>query len=944
MFEHLFEKVNTFYESVFLSYGKVLSRHHVKIILVSFLINLSLSLGILRISMLMDTDSLFFPVKSQAKIDEKFLKKVYTNETKLSNDFYLHQIADFGTWTEINFQLQDNDDKNILKEDYLIKIKQIHEEILNIPNFNLVCAKRGNECLIDGADLLQPKFYRDFLRVNMKRKSDRLNDDDEIEDENYDKTNVRFYLNPNELTGQIGFTDLTYNLGKHFRINLLSESKNQTEPGYSRLFKLRYNLKDDFETASSDVKKWEMEFLKLAKEISLKNEALFRISYASSHSLDIEMAANIVVDTTLIVGTFSLIIMFACLIMSLGSNLVTAPGFMLPMAGISSALLGMSSSFGLCSYLSYQGCNLIFVIPFLVIGIGIDDMFIIYSSYLHTFKNRGHKSNDEIVQEIISATLARSGVSITITSLTDFVAFMIGITTGFRSVQIFCVYAGLSILFCYLNQITIFSGFLCLHLKRVLDNRNSFLPCLKSNKNNTEQNNSDDKVKTKFINFKKIKKFWLRFFEFLICNRKGKLITLLLFLVYISFSIWNASKIHEGIRIEDLVSEDSYYSQYVKDNAELQDLYPIVMLITTQPLNYDNLNIRIELKNLIKNAQKIDGISESFQLNWLDSFKSKRIDFKQNTTKLTDTLKLYPPYLNDVIIKTNCRDQIRNESFKKELKISDNSQEDIVNCEYEIESSRFYLQYSKLFLSSLDAKPMHQLRKLCLESGLPIIPYSVAFKYYEQFEETLPNVIQSFIIAIESMYIIALIFIPDLVSVFCIIMSMLSIMTGLVGFMHLWQLSLSSITMIELIMSVGFCIDFSAHVTHAFISNGKGDRNKRGFWAFRDVGVPIVNSALSTIIGTLLLAFCKSYIFKSFFKTMTILMCLGIVNSLLFLPVLLSVIGPNWKMHKEQEEISIRKNNLLEHEKQNDNELAHLNDKKNQNNNNNDDDVSHNVI
>ena len=69
-------------------------------------------------------------------------------------------------------------------------------------------------------------------------------------------------------------------------------------------------------------------------------------------------------------------------------------------------------------------------------------------------------------------------MSITITSLTDFVAFMVGVTTDFKSVQIFCVYAGLSIFFCYFYQLTFFSGFLCLHLKRIEKKHNAFIPCI----------------------------------------------------------------------------------------------------------------------------------------------------------------------------------------------------------------------------------------------------------------------------------------------------------------------------------------------------------------------------------------------------------------------------------------------------------------------------------
>lgn len=889
MFHYLFERVNLFYEKVFFSYGKFISRHYLKVIVFSFMVNLILSFGILRLNMITNVDDLFFPIKSQARQDEYLVKNLFNKSKLVSDDFYLHQIADFGTWAEINFQPCSGG--NILNEDYLTKIKTIHQLIMDMADYEQVCAKRNGQCIIDGLDLLEDKFYKDYLSSSMQRKSSLHQ-----WDQSYDRKNFRFYVSFAD-SGRIGFTDLTFNLGKEFRINFRNESKEGKEPGFSPLVKLRYNLKDNVDNPHVQVLNWELKFLKLIKNLTIDNECndkngIFKISYAASQSLDIEMTANVSLDIKLVVGTFSLIIIFACLFMSMGSNLITSPSYVLPIAGVASAFFGITSSFGLCSYLNYPGCNLIFVIPFLVVGIGIDDMFLIYSSFQQVYNKKSAKtSKEKLIEELISKSLTKSGVSITITSLTDFTAFLVGLTTGFKSVQIFCLYAGIAILFCYFYQITFFVGFLCLHCRRMLNQRNAFLPCLKAKPTH---------LKLKFFNLKKFKQTWLNCFKFLICQKLGKLLTLFLFLVYISVSAWNAYQMHEGIELQNLVSDDSYYSSYVKDNARLTDLRPIVMLVMQEPIDYDDMQNRVLIENLFKNALKIKGIS-TFRLNWLDLFKSDKINYQNSAKNLIDTLKTYPPFLNDVVIKKTYFDYHLNKSVSDGyLKMSELDSLAAENMyEYQIETSRFYLQYSELYLSSMDAIPMHLLREVCQESGLPVFPYSITFKYYEQFEETLPNVVQSFIIALESMYLISLVFIPDLMSVFCIIASMLSIMTGLMGFMHLWGLTLSSITMIELIMSVGFCVDFSAHVTHAFITNSKGDRNKRAYKAFVHVGIPIFNSALSTIIGTSLLGFSKSYIFKSFFKTMIILMSLGMLNSLLFLPVLLSLIGPDWPMHKE---------------------------------------------
>ena len=184
-------------------------------------------------------------------------------------------------------------------------------------------------------------------------------------------------------------------------------------------------------------------------------------------------------------------------------------------------------------------------------------------------------------------------------------------------------------------------------------------------------------------------------------------------------------------------------------------------------------------------------------------------------------------------------------------------------------------------------------------------------------EHTTSNILTSFIIGVEIMYIISLFFIPDLISIFCIILSMISIMAGLIASMHVWGLTISPITMSLLILSVGFCIDFSAHLTHCFIASvGTGSRSKRAYAACMRIGMPIVNSAVSTILGICVLAFSRSYFFMSFFKTIFLLMCLGVLHSMIFLPVLLSLIGPHWSRHDEKnnEIKQINNNKLIENQ------------------------------
>jgi predicted RND superfamily exporter protein len=509
MFHLLFERVNKFYEKLFAIYGRFLSKYYKYTIVFSLLLNLILSFGLVKIKIIEDADSLFMPIDSQARRLESRVKYLFNHSSKLTQDFYVHQQPDMGTWTEINFQPIHFDPsnpqrlENILQLKYVDEIRAIHTHLLESThfinsknetiNFESVCARRFNKCVVDGEDVVSREFIETDLPDKMDKKTRRLNElnNEDQEDEPGDQSmadEFRFHIRRMGMVASL--TDLSYTLGKEFTVNAynmsLSKEENSKNSAYANVIKLRYSLRAYFSDVDENVKGWEAKFIANLQEMLQKKSPLIKnvkLSFGGSQSLDLEMNANLSIDTILIVGTFILIILFSIILMSINSNCLTSPGFMLPMSGILCAVFGMTSSFGLLAYLNYPGCKLILVIPFLVIGIGIDDMFIMYSSYLHTYNNR-NKSLKSTKNDVIMHTLAKSGVSITITSLTDLIAFLVGVTTDFKSVQIFCLYAGVSILFCYLYQIFFFAGFLCIHLERIERNCNACFICVKQEKLN----------------------------------------------------------------------------------------------------------------------------------------------------------------------------------------------------------------------------------------------------------------------------------------------------------------------------------------------------------------------------------------------------------------------------------------------------------------------------
>ncbi|NXC91233.1 PTHD3 protein, partial [Cercotrichas coryphoeus] len=142
--------------------------------------------------------------------------------------------------------------------------------------------------------------------------------------------------------------------------------------------------------------------------------------------------------------------------------------------GVLSSGLAVLSSFGLMLF-----CGVPFVVtvanaPFLILGVGVDDMFIMVASWEQSSRKKD-KSN---VKSLLAETYAEAALSVTITTLTDVLAFFIGTWTAFPSVRSFCLYTGTAFVFCYVYTLTFFGAVLVLNHKREQGNRH-WLTCMR---------------------------------------------------------------------------------------------------------------------------------------------------------------------------------------------------------------------------------------------------------------------------------------------------------------------------------------------------------------------------------------------------------------------------------------------------------------------------------
>merc|ERR1712130_473561 len=87
-------------------------------------------------------------------------------------------------------------------------------------------------------------------------------------------------------------------------------------------------------------------------------------------------------------------------------------------------------------------------------------------------------------------------------------------------------------------------------------------------------------------------------------------------------------------------------------------------------------------------------------------------------------------------------------------------------------------------------------------------------------------------------------------------------------------------------------VDYSAHICYHYMSVEETSPDKRISASLFALGLPIVQGAISTVLGVIGLAFAPSYLFVTFFKMIFLVILLGALHGLILLPVLLSLFGP----------------------------------------------------
>ena len=500
-----------------------------------------------------------------------------------------------------------------------------------------------------------------------------------------------------------------------------------------------FSLDEDF---SEEITDWEKQFFNAVKGLN-RSSYCGEIFHTTGRSIVDSIAETIESDIKLIVVTFTVMISFACLM--LGKCLNPSTGHsLLAMSGMLSVTFGIMAGFGLSMFAQTPYVSIVGILPFLVIGVGIDDMFIIVDEL-----DRVHP--DQTIPKRLGMVMRRVGPAITMTTMTDLLAFAVGTMSIFPSVVYFCTYAALSMEFAFFFLVTIFVAFMTYDCKRMNAGRSDMVPCLRVPAS-CKGNRRWDEPQTS----NKIMVLWGK----LLMKPIVKGLVIIVSTCLLVIGICGTNFINEEFDRRDIAKDGSEFIKFLDASEAYFTEDTKVDIILESGVNYSDFYTQQKIRNLtniVENNRFYRPVVVSWLTEFLKNSASKGVS--TNSTKFFASLQAfldsYPKFRSDVVFST------------------DNSS---------IASSRLYC-FIKQSTSSVTLRDaMTTLRDdLSKKSDLPVFASAYRFIFYEQFVSTLPETIRNLVLAAVAILVVTSLFLVNPIVVFLVFLGFVSLIFELLG-------------------------------------------------------------------------------------------------------------------------------------------------------------------
>lgn len=663
-----------------------------------------------------------------------------------------------------------------------------------------------------------------------------------------------------------------------------------------------------------------------------------RVSFTTEASVEQELNKSSNTDAKIVV--ISYIIMFIYASLALGSvtmtwrsllnnpsNALVQSKFTLGVVGIIIVLMSVSASVGLFSAAGVKVTLIIAeVIPFLVLAVGVDNIFLI----VHEFERLNVSHPDEEIDERISRALGRIGPSIFLSALTETVAFALGVFVGMPAVRNFAVYAAGAVFINAILQVTMFISVLALNQKRVESLRADCIPCLtvrKAHSGMPEARAFEDQDGESALQ-KLIRKIYAPY----LLNRRVKVVVVIVFLGILTAGLALVPEVALGLDQRIALPSDSYLIDYFNDLSEYFGAGPPVYFVTrnvniTERQHQQQLCGRfttceeyslpfvLEQESKRSNVSYISGSTAS----WIDDFfywlnpqqdccyEDDKLCFEDRTPAWNISLSGMPEGQEFIHYLEKWIDSPTDASCPLGGKAPYSSALVFDPKRVMTNASHFRTAHTALRTQDDFIKSYISARRIAQgiseEHGIDVFPYSKSYIFFDQYVSIVQVAGTLLGSAVAIIFAITSILLGSVATGAVVTATVVMIVVDIIGSMAIAGVSLNAVSLVNLVICVGISVEFCAHIARAFMFPSRSimdtvptrfrGKDARAWTALVNVGGSVFSGITVTkLLGVCVLAFTRSKIFEIYyFRVWLALIIFAASHALIFLPVALSYFG-----------------------------------------------------